>query len=464
MRFKNPVFEKIKHPLHKYPPLTLKHIQVCLEQKFNLQTKLLDGWIYNDKIENLTNTVMEFNPDCLIAYMEKPAERQSFLNFFSATRYQRLLKIGIGPDITTRPREYPVDINAFDFCIPGEPEEAISFFFEKWTQNNIKKTDLIEFFKKEMSNNRINIVGDLAQFHPLSFTKQEMRAYPFTYPLRLNQPLISGYTMASRGCPHSCIFCSPMIRKSYGKAIRHRPIETILAEIVNMANQGANFISFEDDNFGAGQQWLSGFLHALIEKKIKIKWGAQIRIDTPLNDENLALMKKAGCILLQLGVETASENLLKTLQKTPDSKNWKSECLRIFKRIKKHNIATCALFIIGIPHETEQDAKESIELAINLNPDLIKLHLFTLYPGCQAYENNKNNIHATHLEHMHHHSSFIEKSLNRKRNYFYAKFLLRPSFILAHARKYCGFYLKNPGILKYLVKNTTRMLLSSKKN
>ncbi|MFH1692509.1 MAG: radical SAM protein [Candidatus Omnitrophota bacterium] len=463
MRFKNPVFQKIRHPLHKYPPLTLKHIQLCLEQKFNLQTKLIDSWIYNNT-QNLTGAAMEFRPDCLIAYIEKPAEKQNFLAFSSAVQYHNLLKIGIGPDITARHHEYLLDKDIFDFCIPGEPEEAISFFFEKLARHSIKKEDLIEFYKKEMVNDRINIVGDLTQLSPLDFTQQELRAYPFTYPLRLNQKLISGYTMTSRGCPHNCVFCSPMVRKSYGKTIRHRPVSTVITEISNMARQGANFISFEDDNFGADQKWLSDFLHALIEKNIKIKWSAQTRIDAPLNDKNLALMKKAGCILLQLGVETASEKLLKTLQKTTDSKNWKNKCLRIFKKIKAHGIATCALFIIGIPQETDQDIEESIRLAINLDPDLIKLHLFTLYPGCQAYDNNKKNISLADLENMHHHITFKKSPLNKKRNYFYAKFILRPSFLFTHTRKYCGFYLKNLVILRYLVKNTISMMLPSKNN
>ena len=56
-----------------------------------------------------------------------------------------------------------------------------------------------------------------------------------------------------------------------------------------------------------------------------------------------------------------------------------------------------------------------------------------------------------------------KKTLNRKRGYFYARFIFRPSFLLAHTKKYCGFYLKNLVILKYLVKNTLGVMASPKK-
>lgn len=463
LRFKNPVFQKIKHPLHLYPPLTLKHIQMCLEQKFNYETRLIDDWIHSENTGQLKQTSLSFKPDCIIAYMEKPSEKQNLLDFISIIQDKSLLKIGIGPDITARPQEYLNKNEIFDFCIPGEPEEAISFFFDKLTSASVKKEDLIEFFKKEMSNDKVNIVGDLSQLNPLDFNKKELHAYPFTYPLRFHHRLISGYTMTSRGCPHHCSFCSPMIRKSYGKTIRHRPLEVLMQEIKNMRRQGANFISFEDDNFGTDGQWLSSFCQSVIKNNIKIKWAAQLRIDTPLTDENFALMKKSGCILLQLGVETASEKLLESLRKTSDVKHWRDKCLSIFKKIKKYNIATCALFMIGIPNETEQDLKDNIRLAIELDPDFIKLHFFTLYPGCLSYRDKNPGISLQDTEYIHHHNPPAE-ALSKKRNYFYLRFIFRPSYLIKHTLRYMLFYLRNFSIFKYLIKNTLNMLLYCKQN
>jgi radical SAM superfamily enzyme YgiQ (UPF0313 family) len=96
----------------------------------------------------------------------------------------------------------------------------------------------------------------------------------------------------------------------------------------------------------------------------------------------LALAKRAGCFKLGLGVESGDNAVLKTIGKgiTVD------EVRAAVKAIKDAGIAVDAYFILGHPNETRETVKRTIDLAVELNTDMIAVGLMVPYPGTRIFD------------------------------------------------------------------------------
>jgi radical SAM superfamily enzyme YgiQ (UPF0313 family) len=98
-------------------------------------------------------------------------------------------------------------------------------------------------------------------------------------------------------------------------------------------------------------------------------------------------MKRAGCRLIQLGIESGNNELLKEIGKDITIQEALSAC----KIIKKHNITLQTFFITGFPQETEKTLKDTTAAMKKTNSDFIVYSVFTPYPGTEAFEVCKEN-------------------------------------------------------------------------
>ncbi|MFC2173539.1 B12-binding domain-containing radical SAM protein [Acidobacteriota bacterium] len=219
-----------------------------------------------------------------------------------------------------------------------------------------------------------------------------------------------------------------------------------------------NVISFEDDDITAKKSHIRGICEEIRKRDLKMSWIAHARVDE-LEPALMAEMKKAGCILLRLGVEAGSERVLKLLKKNPKGLDWKKTCKSIFHEARRLGIATNGLIILGNPEETREEVENTIRLVLELDPDMIQVHFFTPYPGSPAYEDYKEQIEKDQISRMHHYnlpdinlSAISPEVLWKLRGKLYKKLLLRPSFILKHLYHYGPFYLTNPRVFKQLSK------------
>ena len=118
--------------------------------------------------------------------------------------------------------------------------------------------------------------------------------------------------MLSRGCPFKCTFCDAPI--TMGKKLRFWSIDRIIADIRHYVEKyGVTNFVFKDSTFTAKKKWADEFCEALVDSGLKIKWRCNTRVNLvppPL----LEKMKKAGCYVINFGVESGSPEILKTHQ------------------------------------------------------------------------------------------------------------------------------------------------------
>lgn len=183
----------------------------------------------------------------------------------------------------------------------------------------------------------------------------------------------------SRGCASSCSFC---LLKTYGTGVRRKPLASMLSEIHEAVTRfGVRRAYFFDLEFTVLRQQVIDLCHALIAAQYPLEWCCQTRLDL-VDDELLALMKRAGCRLIHAGVEAGSDRVLASTGKELTL----AEVREGMARITHAGIDTACFFLLGLPGADESDADDVIRLAMELAPTYPLFHVAAPYPGTAMYD------------------------------------------------------------------------------
>jgi len=198
--------------------------------------------------------------------------------------------------------------------------------------------------------------------------------------------------LATRGCPHRCTFCSPI--NTIGNKYRMRTPENVVDEMEYFHQKwGVETFYYMDLTFPISERIGIQFCDALIKRNLPIKWMCETRVSSvtyPL----LQKMKQAGCVRIDYGIECGNQKMLDSIKK-----GFKIEQVRkAIDWTRKAEIETEGLFIIGLPGETVEDTWDTINFALSLDLDHIKLNLFVPYPGSELWDVLKARNELTNLD------------------------------------------------------------------
>ena len=441
--------ENGEHPRHFSPPFTLKYIQALAIKDGDFQIKLVDCLVTPIPLEKLVNDVLIWDSDLLIVSSSTHSYEQA-IQFCSLIKSKKnIFTVAIGQGPTAHSLDYSFSASSFDIALRGEAEKEVISLLEALKSGKSEK-EISEEYQHKSSKNEVNLIWDLDHLPFPEYTPLETEAYRYLYPIRTWKRLRWGHILSSRGCQHGCIFCSQIIRETYGSKVRLRSPANVVDEIEYLRSKGVNIVAFDDDNFTALSKHIIGICKEILRRKLKVKWIAHARVDE-LNVFLITLMKRAGCVLLRFGIESASERIIKIIQKNPRNINWTETSKSILSCCRRAGITTNALFIIGNPGETAEEMKATIKLSKELSPDLVQVHFFTPYPGSAICENSHNHaLKINELLRMHHYiypqinlSNVSADDLITMRAVFYGSFLLRPFFLLGHFFNFLLFYINN---------------------
>lgn len=171
--------------------------------------------------------------------------------------------------------------------------------------------------------------------------------------------------LSARGCNFSCSFCSH--HYGYFCHIRSRDPEDVVEEMRHVARMYAvKEWRFEDCAFTAAPQRAKRICELLKERLPGAAWNCDVRADTA-SDELFAAMRAAGCSRVFLGVETGSQRMLGELGANKAIRL--DQVRNAVKLAKKHGMRINCSFVLGLPGETLETAKESLDFALELDPD-----------------------------------------------------------------------------------------------
>ena len=275
-----------------------------------------------------------------------------------------------------------------DYLIGGEVEFIIKDLLEAHYSDKNKLSQIQGICYKNNVNWIINKVEtfnenlDLLPFPDRSLMNNKLYLNPLN-----NKKMATIST--SRGCPSSCIFClSPVIS---GKKVRFRSPLSVFAEMVECYEKYKidNFF-FKADTFTINKAWVLELCNLIINSKLykKIAFVANSRVNT-IDEEMLVLMKKAGCELIALGLESGSDEVLSQMKKGISVQ----QNIDVVKLIKKVGIKIFGFYLIGFPFEKQEDLDKTKKMIFDLDTDFIELSILIPFYGTELYSMiNPNEI------------------------------------------------------------------------
>lgn len=190
-------------------------------------------------------------------------------------------------------------------------------------------------------------------------------------------PLVKGpytFIVTSRGCPAGCKFCIKHVNYQY--SVRLRSPAKLVEEIEVLVNLGIHHVQMYADLFTVNREQVMELCKLLQEKKLNVTWTCNSRVDF-VDQEMLREMAKAGCLLIAWGIESANEAILKKVHKGYRI----DQVMQALTWAKQAGIMNWGYFIIGLPGETVESIKETIQLAKKLPLDIALFHVAAPYPG-----------------------------------------------------------------------------------
>jgi len=184
--------------------------------------------------------------------------------------------------------------------------------------------------------------------------------------------------LASRGCAFDCAFCAS--KYMWNRLVRSRPVSDVIAEIEHLRERyGVRQLRFQDDALELNRPWLLRLCRQM--KPFGMTWRANARADT-LTEELMDAMQGAGCDELCFGIESPEQDVL-----DKSKKKMKIEKARAtLAAARARGLKTRIFFIIGLPGQGADVARNMIAFIKETRPDAVDLSTFVPFPGCDIYE------------------------------------------------------------------------------
>ncbi|QQR92100.1 MAG: radical SAM protein [Candidatus Iainarchaeum archaeon] len=192
--------------------------------------------------------------------------------------------------------------------------------------------------------------------------------------------------ITGRGCPFRCTFCD-WPQNFTGHNFRSRSVKNIVDEFEWIKNNlpQVKDIMIEDDTFTLDKKRVREIAEEVIRRNLKVTWTVNARCDVDF--ETLQWMKKAGCRLVCVGVESSTQEILNNIKKGTNVQKIE----QFFDDTKKAGVLVHACFMMGNRGETKETIAKTVEFAKKVNPDTVQFFPIMVYPGTEAFEWAKTN-------------------------------------------------------------------------
>lgn len=248
-------------------------------------------------------------------------------------------------------------------------------------------------------------------------------------------------TAFTRGCINKCTHCLSVFLKlhsetnSKGGHVRYRSYESIREELNLLSSLGVKELRFFDNELTADMVWAEGLFDMVVEKKIDITFSCNVRADT-INESLLRKMKKAGCHLISIGLDSASQEILDNMKKNLTVQ----QIIDAIRLIKKIGFRLTTFTTFGHKGETKETMLETIKLIKKINPDMASFTIAVPVLGTEFYSYLKESHfldESTPLENydpnlppVYSYPDISSKEIYEIAMYGYRSFYFRPAYIL----------------------------------
>lgn len=356
------------------PPIDLAYIASMLERE-GVECKIRDYPVEGKGWDALKTDLETFSPDLLIVSVTTPTFELDMKACEIAKKVNpSIVTAAKGGHVTVFDEKALAEHPYLDIALRGEVEKTVEELAQDIPLEEIKGITFRENGRIRRNPDR-EFIDDLDSlpFPARHLLNNNLYRRPDT-----GEPQTTIQT--NRGCPGECVFC--LAGRLSGKKLRLRSPQNIADEIEECVDKFniRNFF-FRADTFTWNKEWVIAVCKEIIKRDLRIKWVCNSRVDT-LDEERLRWMKGAGCWLISLGIESGSQRILDLMKKRIK----KEQARRAIELCKKYKIKTYAFYLFGLPWETEEDVRETIRFALELDSDYAEFHLAVPFPGTELYD------------------------------------------------------------------------------
>src|ERR1700733_13307547 len=282
----------------------------------------------------------------------------------------------VGPHVSVLPEKSLRDCPEIDFVCRKEFDYQVVDYAKGKPLADIPG---VSFLKdgKVVHNPDAPQIQDLdALPHATEVYKRDLDVTRYNVPFLLH-PFVSLYT--TRGCPAMCTFCLWPQTLS-GHPWRKRSTDDVAAEMKRAKElwPAVKEFFFDDDTFSIQKARTIELCEKL--KPLGLTWSCTSRVTT--DRDTLKAMKDAGCRLLIVGFESGDPQILKNIKKgatVERARDFVKDC---------HDLGLIihADFILGLPGETKESIRNTIDFAKSLDCETIQVSIAHAYPGTEFYD------------------------------------------------------------------------------
>ena len=423
-RCQQPVKELLTIP--PLPPTDLMYL-ASIARSCGCVCKIKDYSIKNESVDDFKNDILDFKPDYLVLNVATPT-LENDLSVCSVAKQvnQNIITIAKGAYFLAENISVLNSYKDLDLIIRSEAELTFREIVEG------KKYS--EILGLTYRNNGVAVNNEQRPFcqnlDELPFPARDL--VDMDIYRRPDNNKKQAVIKVSRGCPFHCFFC--LATPVSGKKVRMRSVDNIVAEIKECKEKyGVDNFLFWSDIFDIDREWTISLCQRIIDEKLNIVWSSNTRADTA--DFELAkIMKKSGCGLVSIGIESGSQFMLDKMGK----KTTLEQVRNTVKAFRKVGIKVYGYFVLGLPWETEETAKQTMDFACELDLNYANFYTATAFPSSRFWDYAKeHNLFDDEDKYKsaYYYPSVKTHSLSKDRVFelhkkAVRKFYLRPSFIL----------------------------------
>ncbi len=346
-----------------------------------------------------TKLLDKYQPKYYLTQVTAPTLENDMYGCFLA-KARGALTIGFGTHVTAIPRETLKPYPALDMVFVGEPDLTLRDLLDH-LEHKIEERppEIVKLFEEHDPDYKLAVNGDgevdLAKIRGLAYRQNghievnlprnfirdlddlpipRHELLPFD---KYRMPLIRGpftFIVTSRGCPAGCTYCIKHVSYQFG--LRLRSPEKLMEELWQLKDMGLNNIHMYADLFTVNREQVMELCKRMIDEKIDIRWTCNSRVDY-VDEEMLHTMHEAGNWLISWGIESGNEQILKHAHKGA----YPDKARRSLRWARDAGIKNWGYFIIGLPGETEETIRQTIDFSKELPLDIALFHVAGPYPG-----------------------------------------------------------------------------------
>lgn len=362
----------------RLPPLGLAYLAGALREAGYNRVRLLDANLSKDPRVDIDEALTLDPPDIVGLSLTTPLFKTALdlSRTIKARRPQtRIIFGGVHPTL------FPGDVagqESVDYAVFGEGERTIVELVRTVEQGSEPGGIPGVAFRQNgrvVVNSGRPLIADLDDLPLPAYDLLPIRRY--SNPQASHAPL--GMMLTSRGCPFQCIFCDNHV--VLGKKYRAYSAPRMIEELRILVHRfGVKEIMFKESDFALDRERVHTFCELLLREPKKVFWSCNGHIGK-MDSALLREMRRAGCRLIQYGVESGEQRVLDTLKKGITI----AQVVETFRLTRQAGIRTVANIMIGNPGDTRESIARTIGLAKSVKADFANIQFCAPFPGTELH-------------------------------------------------------------------------------